>query len=47
MMVNISLIFKKSHIVKESIYLPKDLEWKMDKQYADKIFYYEFRTKQD
>lgn len=39
--------FRKRNMHKECMYLPEDLAWKMDESYADKIFYYEFRTKED
>lgn len=39
--------FTKGQTTKSSMCIPKDKTWKLDKKYAEKIFYIEMRTKKD
>lgn len=39
--------FTKGQIIKDSMYVPKDVAWKLQPKYAEKIFYIEMRTKVD
>ena len=38
--------FKKKNMHKKCLHVPEDKKWKFMDKYADRIFYYEFRSKE-
>ena len=39
--------FRKDQIIKDNIYIPESCEWRLGDDQKNKIYYYEYRTKED
>ena len=39
--------FGKDQIIRDNIYIPESCEWRLEEYQKEKIYYYEYRTKED